>query len=137
MAFAKLDNRKKGFVEYAKVKDMFDGSKHPEVCNGKKNEEEAIAQFIEVYDIHHNSFNDYQKQDKVTQEEFIQYYRIVSANYDNEAAFINMVKGVWGIKFETPDVSERDWAGGKDKAGNHRERYRQENMKGTPFGTSS
>lgn len=53
-----------------------------------------------------------------------------------ENNFINMVKGVWGVKFEKLDVTERGWAGGKETASNHRDRYWKENMKGTPFGTS-
>jgi hypothetical protein len=47
-----------------------------------------------------------------------------------------MVKGVWGIKFENPDVSERGFAGGKDDSQNSRDRYQKANSKGTPFGTS-
>ena len=87
--------------------------------------------------MHHNSYNDYSKNDKVSRAEFIEFYRTNSANYEEESAFINMVKGVWGIKFEQPDVSQRGWAGGKDDAQNSRDRYQKANMKGTPFGTSS
>ena len=90
-----------------------------------------------MYDIHHNTFNDYKKNDKIRQEEFVEFYRILRANYELENNFINMVKGVWGVKFEKLDVTERGWAGGKETASNHRDRYWKENMKGTPFGTSS
>lgn len=65
-AFKKLDNRGLGYVQYPKIKETFDGKKHPDVCNGRKTEEEAITDFLEVYEIHHNTFNDYKKQDKVT-----------------------------------------------------------------------
>lgn len=47
-----------------------------------------------------------------------------------------MVKGVWNIKNEQIDVSARSYAGGKDTAVNSRDRYKQANFKGTPFGTS-
>mmetsp|Transcript_21582 Transcript_21582/g.15796 ORF Transcript_21582/g.15796 Transcript_21582/m.15796 type:complete len:184 (+) Transcript_21582:2415-2966(+) len=122
-AFEKLDIHRKSSVAYQKIKDTFDGSKHPEVCNGKKSEEEVITQFLEIYEIHHNTFNNYNRTDTVSFEEFKQFYRVISANYDDEHAFINMVKGVWGIKFENPDVADMGWAGSKDTAANHRERY--------------
>lgn len=48
-----------------------------------------------------------------------------------------MVKGVWGVKFEQLDVSQRGFAGGLDEAANSRDRYQKANAKGTPFGTSN
>jgi hypothetical protein len=99
-AFEKLDARQLGFVPYQKVKDTFDGKKHPDVCNGRKNEEAIITDFIEIFEMHHNSYNDYSKNDKVSRAEFIEFYRTNGANYEEDSAFINMVKGVWGIKFE-------------------------------------
>jgi len=47
-----------------------------------------------------------------------------------------MVKGVWGVKNDEPDVSKRGWAGGNDPAINSRDRYVKANTKPTPFGTS-
>ncbi len=58
-AFRKLDTRQMGFVPYAKVRETFDGKKHPDVCNGRKTEEEIITEFLEIYEIHHNTHNDY------------------------------------------------------------------------------
>ncbi len=37
-AFEKLDARQMGFVPYAKIRELFDGKKHPDVCNGRKTE---------------------------------------------------------------------------------------------------
>ena len=37
-AFEKLDNRQIGFVPYGKIRELFDGKKHPDVCNGRKTE---------------------------------------------------------------------------------------------------
>jgi len=50
--------------------------------------------------------------------------------------FIAMVKGVWGVKEEQVDVSQRGIAGGNDPSINSRDRYIKQNNKGTPFGTS-
>lgn len=125
-----------GFISYKNLKEAFDGSKHPDVCNGRKTEQEAITEFLEVYDMHHNTFNDYNKNDRVSRDEFVEFYRTLSANYDDDLSFINMVKGVWGVKFVEPAAHERNFAGGNDTAQNSRDRYQKANNRGTPFGTS-
>ena len=73
--------------------------------------------------MHHNTFNDYQKNDKVTKAEFLEFYKTVSPNYEDDNSFVSMVKGVWGVKFEQPDVSQRGFAGGIDESANSRDRY--------------
>ena len=55
-----------GFVKYQLVKNTFDGTKHPDVCNGRKTDEEAVSDFLEIYEMHHNTFNDYRKSDNVS-----------------------------------------------------------------------
>lgn len=59
-AFDKLSNGRVS-IPYTKVKETFDGKRHTDVCNGRKSEEEAISDFLEVYEIHHNTFNNFQK----------------------------------------------------------------------------
>lgn len=63
MAFQKLDSNGRGSVPYAKVRDSFDPSRHTDVCNGRKTEDEALTDFLEVFEVHHNTFNNFQRQD--------------------------------------------------------------------------
>lgn len=135
-AFAKYDPQGRGFVNYRTLRDAFDGKKHPDVGNGKKNEEECITDFLEIFEIHHNTFNNFQKNDKVTKEEFLEFYRTLGPNYEDDQNFCAMVRGVWGIKFENPDASSLGFAGGKEDATNSRDRYMKANFKNSPFGTS-
>ena len=91
---------------------------------------------MEIFEIHHNTYNNFNKSDKVTREEFIEFYRTLSPNYEDDATFISMVRGVWGVKNERPDNSTMGWAGGKDAAVNSRDRYQKANFnKPAPFGT--
>lgn len=47
------------------------------------------------------------------------------------------VKGVWGVRNEKGDVSQKPWAGSKDTAASGRERYQRANFNApAPFGTS-
>ncbi len=126
----------RGTVPKSKIRDTYDSSRHPEVCNGKKNEEEQLTEFLENYEVHHNTFNNYKKNDRVSMAEFREFYRTLSCNYEEDAAFVNMVKGVWGVKQENIDNSQRSFAGGNDASVNSRDRYMKQNNKGTPFGTS-
>jgi hypothetical protein len=43
------------------VRETFDGKKHPDVCNGRKTEEATITDFLEVYEVHHNTYNNYKR----------------------------------------------------------------------------
>jgi len=94
------------------VRETFDGKKHTDVCNGRKTEEEAITDFLEIFEIHHNTFNNFSKNANVSREEFIEFYRTLNPSYDDDLTFVSMVRGVWGVKNETPDVAARSYAGG-------------------------
>jgi hypothetical protein len=83
---------------------------------------------LEIFEVHHNTFNNYQKQDKVSRDEFVEFYRTLSCSYDDDGLFVNYVKGVWGVKNEKIDSSLRTGAGGADiQANNGRERYQKSN----------
>ena len=124
-------------MQYQVVKDTYDPSKHTDVCNGRKNPEEALTDFLEVFEIHHNTFNNFNKNPKVSKEEFFEYYRTLNPSYDDDLTFSSMVRGVWGVKAEVPDVAQRGWAGGKEDAKNSRDRYIKSTInKPAPFGTS-
>lgn len=107
------------------------------MCNGRKNEEEALTDFLEVYEIHHNTFNNFSKNNNVSFDEFREFYRTLNPSYDNDLTFATMVRGVWGVKNEAPDVSQRGFAGGKDEHINSRDRYIKSTInKPAPFGVS-
>jgi hypothetical protein len=59
----------------------------------------------------------------VSRDEFYEFYRTLNPSYEDDLTFISMVKGVWNVKNETPDVSKRGTAGGLDDAVNSRDRY--------------
>jgi hypothetical protein len=65
-AFDKLDAQGRGSVPYTKLRETYDGKKHTDVCNGRKTEEEAISDFLEIFEIHHNTFNNFTKNANVS-----------------------------------------------------------------------
>lgn len=93
---------------------------------------------MEIFEIHHNTYNNFSKSDKVSRDEFIEMYRTLSPNYEDDQTFISMVRGVWGVTNERGDVASMGWAGGKETAVNSRDRYQKANFnKPAPFGTSN
>ena len=116
------------------MKETFDPRKHTDVCNGKKNEEEAVTDFLEIYEIHHNTFNNFTKNNNVSFAEFKDFYRTLNPSYEDDLTFATMVRGVWGYKTEVVDSSKRGFAGGLDDATNSRDRYIKSTSKGAPFG---
>ena len=135
-AFSKLDPQGRGSCPYQKVKETFDPRKHTDVCNGRKNEEEAVTDFLEIYEIHHNTFNNFTKNNNVSFDEFKDFYRTLNPSYEDDLTFATMVRGVWGYKNEVQDVSKRGFAGGLDDATNSRDRYLKSTSKPAPFGVS-
>lgn len=111
-----MDASGRGTVPYQKLRELFDGKKHTEVCNGRKTEDEAITDFLEIFEIHHNTYNNFDKNPQVTKDEFREFYRTLSPSYEDDLTFGTMVRGVWGVKEIRPDVTERNWAGGKPDA---------------------
>lgn len=77
--------------------------------------------------MHHNTYNNYQRQDNVSKDEFFEFYRTLNPSYEDDASFVSMVKGVWGAANDQPDVSQRGWAGGNDAAQSSRDRYQKAN----------
>lgn len=88
-----------------------------------------MTDFIEVYDVHHNCFNDYTRTPNVTKAEFVRFYRTLNASYEDDKLFVTMVRNVWGIKEEKVDNAQRSFAGGNDPSVNSRDRYLRQNVK--------
>ena len=82
-----------------------------------------MTDFIEIYDVHHNCFNDYNRNPNVSKAEFIRYYRTLNPNYEDDLSFTSMVRNVWGVREEKVDNAQRSWAGGNDASKNSRDRY--------------
>ena len=136
-AFKKFETSR-NIASYRALKDAFDSKKHPEVANGRKSADEILNDFLEIFEMHHNTFNGFKKTDQVSKEEFMELYRTLSPSYDDDSTFTALVRGVWGIKNDVMSSTyAQGWAGGNDTAINSRDRYIKANSnKGTPFGTS-
>ena len=76
-AFGKLDKNGNGTIEFDDLKDVYNARMHPDVKAGKKTEQEALLEFLETFEAHHNSQTGDVPDNIITKDEFMEYYQNV------------------------------------------------------------
>ena len=89
-AYAKLDKDGSGLVTLEDVKAVYDASYHPEVAAGHMSAEQALLNFMGVWETH-------KKDGIVTREEFSDYYKDLSAGIESDEYFEEMVRKAWKL----------------------------------------
>jgi Ca2+-binding EF-hand superfamily protein len=90
LAFDILDSKKQGYVDIDDIADKYDAKAHPDVITGKKTAKEVLKEFLDTFD-------QGDKDGKVTPDEFCQYYSNVSASVDLDDYFELMIRNAWHI----------------------------------------
>ncbi|NXK96240.1 CAPSL protein, partial [Formicarius rufipectus] len=90
-AFKKLDKTGDGVVTVEDLRGVFNPKHHPKYLNGEWTEEEVFRAFLDNFD------SPYDKDEKVTTEEFMDYYAGVSASIDTDIYFIIMMRTAWKL----------------------------------------
>ncbi|ETV93590.1 hypothetical protein H310_12585 [Aphanomyces invadans] len=90
MAFRKLDTSGDGHVTIQDLCALYDVTKHPDMLQGKKTKDQILAEFLGQWDtIDHDGVVEY--------DEFVNYYRNVSASIDTDSYFELMMRNAWHI----------------------------------------
>ena len=95
-AFNKIDLDKSGIIELNELKSFFNTRNNPEVSLGKKSEEDVYTDFIQTFRTHHNITSGIRDK-RVTLEEFIKYYKFISASIQNDDLFVGIVISHWKL----------------------------------------
>ncbi|NXB82653.1 CAPSL protein, partial [Donacobius atricapilla] len=90
-AFQKLDKTGDGVITIEDLRGMYNVKYHPKYLNGDWTEDQVFRAFLENFD------SSYDKDGKVTTEEFMNYYAGVSASIDTDTYFIVMMKNAWKL----------------------------------------
>ena len=94
-----LDKNKNGNSNLEIINNEYVAKNHPDVLNGKKNEEEVFQEFINTFEGNHYYLNGDDGTDGIVDlNEFVDYYESVSSFIKNDADFENLVNCVWGLK---------------------------------------
>jgi Ca2+-binding EF-hand superfamily protein len=94
-AFDIIDADKSGELTIDDLRGVYNAKQHPDVKAGKKTEEQVLNEFLKTFE---NMYDVYRiDDDKVTRDEFIEYYNFVSASIDNDQYFELMMNNAWRI----------------------------------------
>jgi len=89
-AFKKLDRTGDGVVTIEDLRGVYSAKKHPKYLSGELTEDQVLGTFLE-------SFDSQDKDGKITEEEFQNYYVGVSASIDSDVYFDLMMRNAWKI----------------------------------------
>uniref|UniRef100_A0A8C5TCK9 Calcyphosine like n=1 Tax=Malurus cyaneus samueli TaxID=2593467 RepID=A0A8C5TCK9_9PASS len=90
-AFQKLDKTGDGVITIEDLRGVYNVKYHPKYLNGEWTEDQVFRAFLDNFDA------PYDKDGKVTTEEFMNYYAGVSASIDTDIYFIVMMKNAWKL----------------------------------------
>ncbi|XP_071658151.1 calcyphosin-like protein isoform X2 [Patagioenas fasciata] len=90
-AFRKLDKTGDGVITIEDLRGVYNAKHHPKYQNGDWTEDQVFKAFLDNFD------SPYDKDGKVTTEEFMNYYAGVSASIDTDVYFIVMMKNAWKL----------------------------------------
>ncbi|XP_032076118.1 calcyphosin [Thamnophis elegans] len=90
-AFQKLDRTGDGLVTVEDLHGVYNSRSHPKFKSGEWTEDQVFSAFLESFD----SPDD--KDGKITNEEFLNYYSGVSASIDSDEYFVDMMKAAWKL----------------------------------------
>lgn len=87
-AFTKFDKDRNGFVDIVDLRGVFNAKFHPKVKSGRMTEAQAFSEFLA-------SFNDRNRDGRITKDEWDEYYAAISASLDNDQHFVELMRTVW------------------------------------------
>ncbi|KAM8827995.1 calcyphosine-like b isoform 1-T2 [Spinachia spinachia] len=90
-AFRKLDKTSDGVITIEDLRGVYNAQYHPKYRNGEWSEDQVFRTFLDSFD------SPYDKDGKVTKEEFVNYYCGVSASIDSDVYFILMMTNAWKL----------------------------------------
>jgi Ca2+-binding EF-hand superfamily protein len=95
--FQSLDKDGNGVVNVEDINGVFTADKHPDVRNGRKSQEQVLREFLEGFEMHHALFRENTQDGNVTLEEFLEYYKHLSASIDDDRYFEMMIRNAWKL----------------------------------------
>lgn len=90
MAYAKLDKDGSGIVDLKDIAQAYDVTMHPKFKSGEQSKNEILSEFMAQWDTD-------KRDNKVTMDEFRDYYTDVSASIDEDDYFELMIRNAWHI----------------------------------------
>ena len=99
LAFEKISGGKET-VNINIIRNKFYAAGHPDVIIGRRSEQEVLAEFLDNLDYHFNLLNQGKSadDDEISLQEFIDFYRYISAGIVTDGDFKKIINGTWGLE---------------------------------------
>ena len=110
----KLDEKEKGFITVGIIRHEYNPKGNPLVRQGKRNEDEILAEFLDVLEYHFNLLIEKNEDIDVNElevdfEEFCNFYKNISLCIEDDKYFEIMVLSEWGIQKEGKSLYQKTW----------------------------
>ena len=106
--FDSFDKNKTGFVDLDEIRNSYSPSGHPDVLSGKKTEDEVLAEFLDTLQYHFSLLkNDKERKNKISFDEFSEYFNNISVGIEDDDYFENMIKS--GFNLEERRPKKKGW----------------------------
>jgi calcyphosin len=106
-AFRMMDREGNGYLDKMDLKQIFNARMHPDVLTKRRSEDEVTSEFLDTFE---NSFgaSGKNRNGKVNENEWIDYFTGISAGIDNDEYFDVMMTNTWGLDKKPV---QKAWAG--------------------------
>ncbi len=113
--FNHLDKNGKGFITVKTIRDEFNPKGDPLVRQGKRNEDEILAEFLDVLEYHFNLLIEKNNEEndvndiEVDFDDFCNFYKNISLCIEDDKYFEVMTLSEWNIQKEGKSLYQRTW----------------------------
>ena len=102
--FEGFDKNKTGYVELDEIRNNYSPANHPDVLSGKKTEDEVLAEFLDTLQYHFSLLksNKDENGNKITFEQFLEFFNYISVGIEDDDYFENMIKSGFNLEVRRP-----------------------------------
>ena len=106
--FNTFDRDNNDLVNLDEVRNSYEPANHPEVKNGKKTEDEVLAEFLDTFEYQFSLLNADNKNDgKIGLNDLMEYFKNLSVSIKDDDYFEEIVRGVFNLDNRKPN--KRAW----------------------------
>ncbi len=114
--FDKINEDNGEYITVGQMRNCYNAKESPLVRQNKKNEDEMMAEFMDLIEYHFNLLNERDEESldinqiKIDFDDFIEFYKYISMVIDDDKYFEVMLMGEWGLKIDGKYPYQRGWS---------------------------
>ena len=107
--FESFDKNKKGYIDLDDIRNAYNPINHPDVLDGKRTEDEVLAEFLDNLQYHFSLLKSDKEQEnkKINLDEFMSFFNNISAGIEDDDYFEKVIKT--GFNLEERRPKKKGW----------------------------